>query len=150
MKKLVLLFVLLSLGAQAQIADKIQSMKAHPGYFNFYYDDTADKIYLEVNATISSLNTAAGVTIAGGSDSPGYWPVDPLRDIATAASRKMRSGALVRVSAPTSIASLVMKDGIERCHERNEQNLCGHSELSQPVANSSSISACRTARSSVV
>ncbi len=49
MKKLVLLFVLLSLGAQAQIADKIQSMKAHPGYFNFYYDDTADKIYLEVN-----------------------------------------------------------------------------------------------------
>jgi hypothetical protein len=49
MKKLVLLFVLLSLGAQAQIADKIQSMKAQPGYFNFYYDDTADKIYLEVN-----------------------------------------------------------------------------------------------------
>ena len=26
-----------------------------------------------------------GVIIAGGSDSPGYWPVDPLRDIATAA-----------------------------------------------------------------
>jgi hypothetical protein len=49
MKKLVLLFVILSLGAQAQIADKIQSMKAHPGYFNFYYDDTADKIYLEVS-----------------------------------------------------------------------------------------------------
>jgi predicted amidohydrolase YtcJ len=33
-----------------------------------------------------------GVIIAGGSDSPGYWPVDPLRDIATAASRKMRWG----------------------------------------------------------
>ncbi|HEY7713282.1 MAG TPA: amidohydrolase [Candidatus Binatia bacterium] len=33
-----------------------------------------------------------GVVIAGGSDSPGYWPVDPLRDIATAASRKMRWG----------------------------------------------------------
>ncbi|HLN85227.1 MAG TPA: amidohydrolase [Candidatus Limnocylindrales bacterium] len=32
------------------------------------------------------------VIIAGGSDSPGYWPVDPLRDIATAASRKMRWG----------------------------------------------------------
>ena len=30
--------------------------------------------------------------LAGGSDSPGYWPVDPLRDIATAASRKMRWG----------------------------------------------------------
>jgi predicted amidohydrolase YtcJ len=34
----------------------------------------------------------SGVIIAGGSDSPGYWPVDPLRDIATAASRKMRWG----------------------------------------------------------
>ena len=32
------------------------------------------------------------VIIAGGSDSPGYWPVDPLRDIACAASRKMRWG----------------------------------------------------------
>jgi predicted amidohydrolase YtcJ len=33
-----------------------------------------------------------GVIMAGGSDSPGYWPVDPLRDIATAVSRKMRWG----------------------------------------------------------
>jgi len=30
--------------------------------------------------------------MSGGSDSPGYWPVEPLRDIATAASRKMRWG----------------------------------------------------------
>lgn len=36
------------------------------------------------------LNT--GVIIAGGSDSPGYWPVDPLRDIAACASRRMRWG----------------------------------------------------------
>jgi predicted amidohydrolase YtcJ len=33
-----------------------------------------------------------GVIIAGGSDSPGYWPVDPLRDIAACVSRKMRWG----------------------------------------------------------
>jgi len=32
------------------------------------------------------------VVIAGGSDSPGYWPVDPLRDIAACVSRKMRWG----------------------------------------------------------
>jgi predicted amidohydrolase YtcJ len=32
------------------------------------------------------------VIIAGGSDSPGYWPVDPLRDIAACVSRKMRWG----------------------------------------------------------
>lgn len=33
-----------------------------------------------------------GVILAGGSDSPGYWPVDPLRDISCAASRQMRWG----------------------------------------------------------
>lgn len=48
MKKLLLLFVLFSLSASAQIADKIKSMKAHTGYFNFYYDESNDKIYLEV------------------------------------------------------------------------------------------------------
>ena len=48
MKKLFLLFVLFSLSASAQIADKIKSMKAHTGYFNFYTDESNDKIYLEV------------------------------------------------------------------------------------------------------
>ncbi|MEK7379194.1 MAG: amidohydrolase, partial [Candidatus Binatota bacterium] len=33
-----------------------------------------------------------GVTIAGGSDAPGYWPVDPLRDISACVSRRMRWG----------------------------------------------------------
>jgi len=49
MRKLILLFVLISLSTQAQIADKIQSMKAYSGYFNFYHDEANDKIYLEVN-----------------------------------------------------------------------------------------------------
>ena len=31
-----------------------------------------------------------GVVIAGGSDSPGYWPVDPLRDISACVSRRIR------------------------------------------------------------
>ena len=33
-----------------------------------------------------------GVIIAGGSDSPGYWPVDPFRDIAALRLAKMRWG----------------------------------------------------------
>lgn len=36
-----------------------------------------------------------GVVIAGGSDSPGYWPVDPLRDIGACVSRKMRWGEVL-------------------------------------------------------
>ena len=49
MRKLILFFIVISFGTQAQIADKIQSMKAYTGYFNFYHDEANDKIYLEVN-----------------------------------------------------------------------------------------------------
>ena len=49
-----------------------------------------------------------GVIIAGGSDSPGYWPVDPLREIAACASRKMRWGDVwvpeERISAAEAFA----------------------------------------------
>ena len=49
-----------------------------------------------------------GVIIAGGSDSPGYWPVDPLRDIAACVSRKMRWGDVwvpeERISAAEAFA----------------------------------------------
>lgn len=49
-----------------------------------------------------------GVIIAGGSDSPGYWPVDPLRDIAACVSRKMRWGEVwvpeERISASEAFA----------------------------------------------
>jgi hypothetical protein len=48
MKKLILLFLLFSLTASAQIAEKVKSMKAHKGYFDFYYDESNDKIFLEV------------------------------------------------------------------------------------------------------
>ncbi|MFQ5849596.1 MAG: amidohydrolase [Candidatus Binatia bacterium] len=36
-----------------------------------------------------------GVIMAGGSDSPGYWPVDPLRDIAACVSRRMLWGEVL-------------------------------------------------------
>lgn len=48
MKKLLLLFALISFSTSAQIAEKVKSMKAHTGYFNFYYDESNDKIFLEV------------------------------------------------------------------------------------------------------
>jgi hypothetical protein len=48
MKKLLLLLLIFSLSTSAQTADKFKSMKAHTGYFNFYYDESNDKIYLEV------------------------------------------------------------------------------------------------------
>ena len=37
----------------------------------------------------------AGVKMAGGSDSPGYWPADPLRDIGAYVSRRMLWGEVL-------------------------------------------------------
>ena len=48
MRKLLLLIALISFSVSAQIAEKVKSMKAHTGYFNFYYDEANDKIFLEV------------------------------------------------------------------------------------------------------
>jgi len=49
-----------------------------------------------------------GVILAGGSDAPGYWPVDPLRDIGACVSRRMRWGEVLvpeeRISAAEAFA----------------------------------------------
>ena len=38
---------------------------------------------------------ASGIPITSGSDGPGYWPADPLRDMGTSVSRRIWSGATV-------------------------------------------------------
>lgn len=45
-----------------------------------------------VNAFPLKTLLASGVKMAGGSDAPGYWPVDPLRDISAYVSREMLWG----------------------------------------------------------
>jgi len=45
-----------------------------------------------------------GVIIAGGSDAPGYWPVDPLRDIGACVSRRMRWGEVLVPEERISVA----------------------------------------------
>ncbi|TBH73479.1 zinc-dependent metalloprotease [Aquirufa nivalisilvae] len=47
--KLLLLAVLLSYQAPGQVVEKLKSMKAYTGFFNFYYDESSDKIYLSVD-----------------------------------------------------------------------------------------------------
>ena len=45
----------------------------------------------------------AGIRLTSGSDGPGYWPADPLRDISTAVSRKIWSGATVGLEEAVSV-----------------------------------------------
>lgn len=65
MKKLILLLLLFGIEAQSQIPEKFKLMKAYSGYFNFYYDESNDKIFLEVNklneAFLYAYSLAQGV-----------------------------------------------------------------------------------------
>jgi predicted amidohydrolase YtcJ len=45
-----------------------------------------------------------GVVLAGGSDGPGYWPVDVLRDIGACVSRRMRWGDVLVPEERISVA----------------------------------------------
>ena len=46
----------------------------------------------------------SGIPITSGSDGPGYWPADPLRDIATSVSRQVWSGGTVGTDEAISVA----------------------------------------------
>ena len=45
----------------------------------------------------------AGVKMAGGADAPGYWPVDPLRDIGAYVSRRMMWGEVLEPQEPLTV-----------------------------------------------
>jgi predicted amidohydrolase YtcJ len=38
----------------------------------------------------------AGIPLVFGTDAPAYWPIDPLRDVGTAVTRRSRSGAVIQ------------------------------------------------------
>jgi predicted amidohydrolase YtcJ len=46
---------------------------------------------------------AAGLPLVFGSDGPGYWPIDVLRDVAVAATRRTRSGTALGEPAAVSV-----------------------------------------------
>ena len=46
----------------------------------------------------------AGLPLVVGSDGPGYWPIDVLRDLAVLTSRRTRSGATIGEPSPVSVA----------------------------------------------
>jgi predicted amidohydrolase YtcJ len=49
---------------------------------------------LEASFAVKTL-LESGIPITSGSDGPGYWPADPLRDMGTSVSRRIWSGATV-------------------------------------------------------
>jgi predicted amidohydrolase YtcJ len=50
----------------------------------------------------------AGLPLVFGSDGPGYWPIDPLRDIGVAASRSTRTGTAVGEATTVAVRSALI------------------------------------------
>lgn len=65
------LFFSISISSTAQILDKIDDLKKHEGFFNYYYSPKEDKIYLEVEKLdsqflyVRSLSTGIGSNDVG-------------------------------------------------------------------------------------
>lgn len=70
-----------------------------------------------------------GVTIAGGSDAPGYWPVDPLRDISACVSRKMRWGDVLVPEERISVGEAFAMHTTTAAFVGFEENLKGTLEV---------------------
>ncbi len=70
-----------------------------------------------------------GVIMAGGSDAPGYWPVDPLRDIAASVSRRMRWGEVFVPEERISVAEALAMHTTTAAYVGFEENDKGALEI---------------------
>jgi predicted amidohydrolase YtcJ len=82
----------------------------NPSIFYFVGDMGLDYIGPNRNQNCYNLKTqsAEGFSVAFGSDATGYWPVDPIRDIAAMVNRKTVKGTLM---APEE--AITFRQGIE-------------------------------------
>lgn len=71
----------------------------------------------------------AGVKMAGGSDAPGYWPVDPLRDIGAYVSRRMLWGETLAPEEALSVQDAFDLHTIHASFAGFEEDLKGTLEV---------------------
>jgi hypothetical protein len=71
---------------------------------------------------------ASGIPLTSGSDGPGYWPADPLRDIATTVSRKLWSGETVGTDEAISVAQALRMFTINAAYNGFDERIKGSIE----------------------
>ena len=71
---------------------------------------------------------ASGIKLTSGSDGPGYWPADPLRDMSTTVSRKIWSGLTVGSEEAISAAQALRMFTINAAYNGFEERIKGSIE----------------------
>ncbi len=70
----------------------------------------------------------SGIKLTSGSDGPGYWPADPLRDICTSVSRKIWSGATVGLEEAISVEQALRMFTINAAYNGFDERIKGSIE----------------------
>ena len=71
---------------------------------------------------------ASGIKLTSGSDGPGYWPVDLLRDMSTIVSRKIRSGQTIGPDEAISATQALRMFTINAAYNGFEERIKGSIE----------------------
>ena len=72
---------------------------------------------------------AAGLQITSGSDGPAYWPLDSLRDLGTAVSRRTRNGQTVGPDQAISVRDAIRMFTINAAYNAFEEKIKGSIEI---------------------
>jgi len=70
----------------------------------------------------------AGIPITSGSDGPGYWPADPLRDMGTSVSRRIWSGATIGADEAIPAATALRMFTINAAYNGFDERIKGSIE----------------------
>ena len=70
----------------------------------------------------------SGIQLTSGSDGPGYWPADPLRDIGTSVSRQIWSGAVVGLEEAVTVEQALRMFTINAAYNGFDERIKGSIE----------------------
>ena len=70
----------------------------------------------------------SGIRLTSGSDGPGYWPADPLRDLGTSVSRSLWSGDKVGLEEAVSVADALRMFTINAAYNGFDERIKGSIE----------------------
>jgi predicted amidohydrolase YtcJ len=88
---------------------------SNPSFLYFFGDPSVEMLrerMTEQGYPFGSM-WSAGIPVSFGSDAPGYFPIDPLRDLGTAAAHKTLSGATINAAERLTVAQAL------RCQTAN-------------------------------
>jgi predicted amidohydrolase YtcJ len=103
---------------------------ANPPFLFFFGDPMVEMLQRRASEQGFPFRTlwGAGFPLSFGSDAPGYYPVDPLRDLGTAVAHQTRSGQKVNASEALTMRQALRSQTINAAYTGFQEHLLGSIE----------------------